>query len=417
MTKRAMLLTMVAVVSVGLTVLAQGTLSGYASLEGRFDLTGPDLMDVLDLDIGVTYSTEQAYFTSDTLIVLPGTWVWQGFSGGATFGAFSLETNVLFSGYLAEHLYTEVIIELPIAGIDFAFYAAQLREAVLGGPHDGWAVRIAGSVGVLDIVSITEFGAHIDRGGITIVHAPTGRQRHYATDPRAYGKGFTGEKITIGGFPFCCADIDIATYFTCASGFEYITFGVTDLSIENLDWLTMGADLTFTVEEKTLSMVPTLDIGEVFCFTLYSELLFDGGTMEALAVDGIKFMSMELACEIGSVTFRDVAVLDPCEIALTTEDYGSVVMAIDDILDLGYEYYPDYWEMFSFAYAGPSCCAGETTLLANFYFERDGADLFDLAAVYLEANIPIDELLTLSVGTRTTFPNVDWIKFAFDVVF
>ena len=417
MTKRTMLLTMVAVVALGLTVMGQGSLSGHASFDVRFDTTGSGVMDALDLDLGLTYSFDEACLTAYALIVLPGTWVWQGFSGGATLGAFSLETNVLFSGYLAEYLYGEVVVGLSMAGIDFAFHAAQLGKAVLGGPHNGWAVRGAGSVGPFDIVSITEFGAHIDRGGIKIVHAPTGRERHYSTDPRAKGEGFTGQKITIGAFPFCCADIDLELYFTCANGFEYVSFGVTDIVIGNLDWLTLGANLKFITEAKELQLLPTLDIGEVLCFTLFSELDFDAGKMAPLKVKGIKIMGLEIACDLGPVTIRDVAVFDPCNIALTTEEYGSQVMSIDDILDLGYEYYPDYWELFSIAYAGPGCCEGESTVLLNSYFDCTTAQLFDLAMIYAEANIPIGKLLTLSFGLRTTFPDKNWLKFGFDVVF
>lgn len=419
MAQRTFLLMLLVVVSVGLTVAAGGTLSGYTSLETRFTPNGPTMLSVLDLDMGVTYSIGSVYYSSDGLVVLPGTWVWQGFSGGATFGAFSVETNLLFSGQLADYLYSEAIVELPILGIDLSFQAAQLgtTASVQSGSQKGWAVRAAVTIGSLDIVSITEFGARIDDGGITIVHAPTGRERHYATDSRAFGIGFSGQKLTMSGFSSCCGDIDIIAYLTGHNGLEYVSFSVPEIKIETLPWLTLAANLEFKMDEKTLELVPKLDIGEILCLKLFSRLMTSGGAVASDTVEAITISGLELTCQIGPVTLRDVSILDQHKFGVTTENTGNQVMLIDDILDKGYEYYPDYWEMFSLAYTGEDCCENVSTFLLNFFFERNGAQLFDLAMIYAETSVQLSKMVTMSLGTRTTLPGVDYIKVAFDVTF
>jgi hypothetical protein len=345
--------------------------------------------------------------------------VWQGFSGGATFGAISVETNVLFSGQLTEHLYSEMIVALPFLGIDLSFQAAQLSAmaTVQSGSQKGWAVRAAVTLGSLDIVSITEFGARIDDGGITIVHAPTGRERHYATDPQAFGIGFTGQKLSMRGFSFFCGDVDIIAYLTSLNGLEYVRFSAPNIKIDTLPWLTLAASLEFKMDEKTIDLVPTLDIGEVLCFKLFSRLMTSGGVVQSDTIEGITISGFELACQIGPLTLRDVSILDPHKFGVTTEATGNQVMLIDDILGHGYEYYPDYWEMFSLAYASEDCCENVSTFLLNFFFERNGAQLFDLAMIYAETSVQLSKMVTMSLGTRTTLPGVDYIKLAFDVTF
>jgi hypothetical protein len=73
MTQRTFFIILVMVVFLGLTVTAGGTLSGYTSMETRFAPNGPNLFSLLDLATGVTYSIGNVTFSSDGLVVLPGT--------------------------------------------------------------------------------------------------------------------------------------------------------------------------------------------------------------------------------------------------------------------------------------------------------------------------------------------------------
>ena len=369
-------------------------------------------LDRLDLGLAVDYTLGEVVLSTDGLLVLPGTWVWQGFTAVGRFGGYGLTTNVLFGPSTTDYLYAEAIVELSIGGIDVAWHAAQLSGAVLGGPADGWALRIAGSVGAMDLVSISEFGARIEDDefdGITIVHAATGLERHYATDPLVPGQGFTGEKLSLRGLPFFCAEIDAGLYFTCA-GFEYVSFGVRGIEVGAVPWLTFDVDLTFELQSKSLVLMPRLSLGEVFCVELYTELDWDALTR---LLSGIGLYGMELSCELGPVTVRDVVVLDLNRYGITTEAYGGVVERLIDAIEAGHEVYPDYWEMFSIAYHGEGCCGGGFTFLLNVYFDETSTSLFDWAMTYVEAEVPLAGGFSFTLGTVTIPAGVDSLTFGF----
>jgi hypothetical protein len=156
MIRRTAVMVLLLLVSVAMP-LAAGTLSGSTPLWIEFDpLAGA--FDALDLGFEVDYTLGDVVLSTDGLLVLPATWVWQGFSAVGRLGGYTLTANVLFGPSTTDYLYAEAIVELTIDGIDTAWHAAQLSDTALGGPADGWAVRIAGSVPGFDLVSITEFG-------------------------------------------------------------------------------------------------------------------------------------------------------------------------------------------------------------------------------------------------------------------
>ncbi|MCK5827638.1 hypothetical protein KAH43_03850 [Candidatus Bipolaricaulota bacterium] len=413
MTKRLLLALLIGIVSIGLTVSAAGTLHGRSWLDVTLD---PDVgFTGMDYGLELAYTVGGFAFSTDSLFVLPGSWVWQGFTAVGQLGGFSAHASALLGGDIAKSLYAETIMTFSMAGIDFAFHAAQLSEHVHGGAADGAAIRAAGSVGAFGIVSVTEFGAQIeddDFGGITIVHAATGRERHYATDPRVVGEGFTGQKFTINHFNFCCAEeITFTAYITCA-GFDYASFGVEDLLIGNLPWLTLDAELKFELEAKSLLVTPKLVLGDIACFELYAAL---DNAANVLSIEGINLQGISLECQIGPVTVRDVSLFAPCDLALTTERHGSQVLPIVDILAQGMDYYPDYFEMFSIAYAGPACCEGEYNFLVNVYFDEDSTSLFDWAMTHVETMLPYGESLAFTFGMEVTADGLEYLGFGFEI--
>jgi hypothetical protein len=412
MTKRIVLLVLVGIVGVGLTVSASGELHGRSWFDVMLDpsvgFTG------MDYGIELDYIVGGFTFSSDSLFVLPGQWVWQGFTAVGELGGFGAYATALLGGDIAKSLYAETIMTFSIAGIDFALHAAQLSEHVHGGPADGAALRVAGSVGSFGIVSVTEFGAQIEDnefGGITIVHAATGRERHYLTDPRVVGEGFTGQKLTINHFVFCCGEDITATAYIDCDGLDYISFGVEDLMVSNLQWLAIDVQLKFELQTKSLLVTPKLVLGDIACFELYVGYTPTGG---AVGVDTIDVNGLELVCQIGPVTVRDVSLFAPSDLALTTERYGSRVLPIVDILASGMDYYPDYWEMFSIAYAGPACCAGEYNFLANVYFDHNSTSLFDWAMTHIEAMMPFGESLVFTFGMEVTQTGLEYLSFGFE---
>jgi len=173
-------------------------------------------------------------------------------------------------------------------------------------------------------------------------------------------------------------------------------------------WLTFDVDLTFELQSK--SLMPRLSLGEVFCVELYTELDWDALTR---LLGGIGLYGIELSCELGPVTVRDVAVLDLDRYAITTEAYGSVVERLTDAIEAGHSYYPDYWEMFSIAYRGQGCCGGDLAFLLDVYFDDASASLFDWALTHVEAEVPLADAFTFTLGMEAIPAGVDSLTFGF----
>jgi len=414
MIKRILAVAVLAVGIFGLTLYGVGEVSGEFSFWSEFDpLVGQ--FDELDTGLNLTYTLGDVAFGSDSVVVLPVIWVWHGFQATWSRGGLDFEANLLFGGSTAEYLYSEWILDLVFSGVLVEIHGGWLGDAVLGGPADGWAIRASGTVGPFDITSVTEFGAHIEDdgfAGITIVHALTGLERHYSTDPRALGGGgFTGQKVTIGLFDFCCADRTEADLYITSAGFGHASFSATDITTPKLPWLSLDAELVFQLETKTLAIEPSLELGDTACFTLYGAL----GLTSMTQISGITFPAIELVCELGPVTIRDVSLFDLNEMALSTEAYGGRVVNVADALANGWDYYPDYWEMFSIAYAGAACCEGEHTFLVNVYFDVNSTSLFDWAMTYVRADAPFGEQLRFTFAMKAGEAGAEYVAFGIDL--
>ncbi|MFC2108137.1 hypothetical protein ACFLS5_01595 [Candidatus Bipolaricaulota bacterium] len=404
--------------------LAAGTLSGSTSLWIAFDPIAGAL-DALDLGYAVDYTLGAVTLSTDGLFVLSGTWVWQGFSAVGRFGGYGLTTNVLFGPSTVDYLYAEAIVELSLAGIDVAWHAAQLSNAVLGGPADGFAIRLAGSIGTVDVISMSELGAKIkddDFDGITIVHAGSGLERSYVTDPVVFGQGFTGQKVTVSGLSFGCVnDITTTLYVTCA-GFDFLKFELEGIDV-GLSWLTFDVELTFQTQTKSIVLVPTLVLGDALCIDLYAEVLTDApvgtDTTNTLfdaynSITGIGIYGLGFSTSWNGVTVRELTVLNTGRYAITTPEYGSVIEEIVEALENGHDYYADYWEMLSIEVVGDGCCGGTNRFLANTYFNRSETALFGWGMTYIEGEVAINSTISLSTQLEVSTDGADYYGFGIE---
>ena len=401
MGKKILIVTMTWIV--GFTLLASGSFSGSWSNKITFD-PGGGFIKSLDSVFEINYSFGNFVTTSTSELVLSG-FIWQGFGVTGRLGAFDIQGDLLFGVSTADFIYDQLIVTTHIAGIEFGFYAAQLSDAVLGGPADGFAVRFAGSAGILDIESISEFGARIeddDFHGITIYHAATGLHKHYVTNPIVPGQGFTGEKLTLSGWSFGCVE-DIATtlYMTCENGFEFIKFSLTEIE-SGIAWLNFDLDLTFTLQTKSLVLTPTVVWEEFGCLEVYAIIDETSG-----AISGLSFYGLGMTAAWSGVSFKALSVLDTGHYAITTPEYGSVIEEIAEAIENGHDFYPDYWELFSIVVTGDGCCGGEYTFLANTYFNKDSASLFDWGMTHAEVVIPIGSDFLLSGTVEVTSSGLD----------
>jgi len=418
----------------GLTLMAGNPLSGSWSSEITFEQGDINPFKTLDSVLDLTYSFGSLLSTSESEFKLFG-FIWQEFGVTGTLGAFDIQGDVLFGPSTADYIYSQLIVSISIisiAGIDFGFYFAQVSDAVLQGPADGFAIRLAGSAGALDIVSITEFGAQIededddDFNGITIYHTSTGLYKHYVTNPLvpvqtgSTAQGFTGEKITVSGWSFgCVEDISTTLYMTC-SGFESITFELTGINL-GFSCLTFDVELKFQTQTKAIILTPQIKLYDVAYIDVYAAVLtdapdntiYDGFT----SLTGISLYGLGFTSSWDGVTVKDVTVLDTGHYAITIPEYGSVIEEIVEALEDGHEYYPDYWELFSIAVVGDGCCGGSYRFLANTYFDRTANNLFGWGMTHVEGRFPISPMifLTVEIEVDDDTPGLDHFGFGFEV--
>ena len=434
MTKKILIAITLLTVVVGLTLFAGSPLSG--SWAAKL-VINPDPFSFAELSsiFTVNYTVGGFMAMSTSEFVLSG-FIWQVFGVTGTLGAFNIQGDLLFGASTADFIYDQVIVTASIAGIDFGFYAAQLSDAVLGGPADGFAVRWAGSTQGLDIVSISEFGAQIedeDFHGITIYHATTGLHKHYVTNPLVYGQCFTGQKITVSGWSFACVNDIAATMYMSQDGFEFIKFDLTEIA-SGLPWLAFNLELKFTLQTKSLVLTPTLNLGATTCIDLYTAIVIDPAS--PVSVNGINIYGLGLTYSWNGVSIKSLSVFNTGCYAITTPEYGSLIEDIAEALEDGHDFYPDYWELFSIKVVGDGCCGGEYTFHANTYFQCDstpasGRDveglppvaqmpiesvsLFDWGMTHIEASIPFSSSLRLSGTVEISTDGLDHFGFGFEV--
>jgi len=397
----------------GLT-LSAGPFAGHWEALFSVDPDGGTFVDGFRSMLTIDYTMSTFTGTSYSEFQEFG-FLWQEFSAAGNASAIDLQANVLFGPLTAEFLYAQFIAELSLGGAELGYYYAILDEAVLGGPADGFAFRLAGSIGSMDFVSISEFGARIaddDFDGITIVHTRSGFSRSYITDPVVPGQGFTGQKVTIGGLSIGCVEgIEATLYVTCA-GFDFVLFELDGI-VTGIDWLSFDLDLMFETQTKAITITPALIVGETLCLTPIFAITPASSTY---SIDGIVLGGIDLTYSWNGVTFRDVTVLDPGRYVITTPESGSQLVSIEDAIASGYAYYGDYWELLSLEVDGEACCGGRYSLLINSYFEDGSGEIFGWSMTSFEGwfGIGTNTALTLALTVDGDGLEGMSIGFAFD---
>ena len=407
------IITLLLVGLAGLT-LSAGPFAGHWETLFSVDPDGGTFVDGFQSMLTIDYTMSTFITTSYSEFQEFG-FLWQEFSAAGSAGAIDLQGNILFGPLTAEFLYAQFIAEISLGGAELGYYYAMLGEAVLGGPADGFAFRLAGSIGSMDFVSITELGARIaddDFDGITIVHTRSGFSRSYITDPVVPGQGFTGQKVTIGGLSLGCVEGIEATFYITCGGFDYVLFELDGI-VTGLNWLSFDMDLRFEVQTKTITMTPALIVGEVLCLKPYFALV---PGLPSISIDGIVLGGVELIYRSNGVTLRDVTVLDAGRYVITTPEFGSQLVSIEDAIASGYAYYVDYWELLSLEVDGEACCGGRYSLLINSYFEEGSTEIFGWSMTSFEGwfGIGTNTALTLALTVDGDGLEGMSIGFAFD---
>jgi len=403
MTRRIWMVAVLMIGLLGLALVAEGPFSADWEAGITFDPNGT-FVSGLESIVDLGYTTGPVIWTSYSEFQLTVVYLWQEFGVTGHLGAFEVQGDLLFGPSTSDFLYAQAIASLPFAGVDVGFYYASLTDAVLGGPADGAALRLAGSVGALDIVSITEMGARIeddDFDGIDIVHAATGFHRHYTTDPVVPGQGFTGEKLTASGWGFVCVEnVQTVVYFT-SGGFDFISFELEDIAL-GISWLSADVEITYEVQTKSIALTPRVVVGDgLLCFEPYIGIRCGASLWE---IDGIELGGLALACTWNGVTIKDLTVFDPGRYVITTEEYGSVIESLEDAIENAHDYYGQYWELLSIEIVRSGCCGGVNRMLINTYFEEGSGGIFGWGMSYFEAKVGLSAAIELS-GDLTVTPD------------
>ena len=337
--KRALVLSLVFALGLGFAVSA-ATLSGSWDTDVTIDPQQVSFADAITLTsvLTVNYTIGDWTFGSVTSLNENG-WVDQDFSAGGVLGAFAL-TSALDLNPDATFGNWVTTASVSIAGVSFG------AEFELVGDDTFLELTAGGVAGDVTIDVTVNFG----------------------DDDGECDFPFTDITIEVG-FPFCCADIAAAIVFDCA-GFDNICFTVGGIAIPNLPWVTIGAELCFTLQTKTLTLSPTFDFGAIACFDLY----FDVATAGNLTIGDISIVGIGLTCDIGAVTFSGLSELPG-----------------GDLVDA------PYWEVYTISTNDDACC-GPFSFDLSVWFLEGGVMLFDVGLIEAAMELQVAAQFTFNMG-------------------
>ncbi len=357
--------------------------------------------------LGLGCATGPILWTSGSEFRLGVGYLWQEFGVQGPVGAFEVEGDALFGPSTTDFLYAQAIVGLRLAGVDVGFFYAVLGGAVLGGPADGVAVRLAWQVGGFEIVSTNEFGARIEDEefrGVDIVHGATGLHRHYATDPVVPGQGLTGGKLSVGGLGFGWMESVKAVAYVTADGLELFAAKVEDVDL-GIGRIEMDIAFAYDVMAKSVAVTPSVAVGGgLLRAEPHLAVYFEAQEWE---IAGIGLGGVALVSTWDGITVRNLTVLDLGRFAITTEEYGSVIESIEDAVENGDEYYVGYWELLSVESIWTGGGGGVNRVLANTYFGGEAAGAFAWAMSAIKACVGLGTAIDLSVELVLTAAGVD----------
>jgi len=340
--KRALVLSLICVLGLGFSSLA-ASLTGYWDTDVTIDPQQTSFAAAIGLtsEIGVTYTVGDWAFTSITTLTEAG-WDTQEFEAAGVLGAFSISSGLEFEPNTPAFVSWDVTTGVSIAGVSFG--------AVFALDGDDATLELSGS-GVAGDVSID----------ITV----------YFGDDEGDGCDLDWAGVEIGiDFPFCCADISADLVFDC-SGFDSITFATGGIAIPNLPWLTIDAEIEFTMDAKTVTISPDLDFGDIVCFDLDIDWGATGGVNAPLVFGDLTIEGISLECDIGAVSFTGVTDLTATE--------------------------GEYFEWYTIETNDDGCC-GPFGFELGFYFLEGGLRLFDIALIDVDMSLQIASQFTFNMG-------------------
>ena len=311
------------VVVIGMGALTIGCQA--ARLSGAWTLTasgGPLSPLVLSMDstLTIAYALNGCTFSSVSAFGTGG-WEGQEFSFRSTLGEFTVDS--------------------------------QLRFDPSGVAFDEWKTKVGWSSSFLSLSSATEM-------------TPSARSialsASLGTDPFSFvaslGMGANGTDCPLAfkslsfslECPGSCGDFAGDLAFAC-TGFSSLALSLSAIDVPGIPWLTLAGKLSYEVDEKTLTLSPSVDLIESACFEVLSEIDFAGN----LALMAWNIYGLGFSFELGAISVEALSYLDA---AHTIEG--------------------EYWESLAISYNQNGCC-GRISGNLTWLFLRGGMRLFDTA--------------------------------------
>lgn len=221
---------------VTLVSFAEPSLSGSWSLSVTVDPASPLNLDA-KTDLEVTYAVGEWEFTASSTVDKMG-WSAQDFDASGPFGDLSLSSSLQFDPAAAsfKKWTSSTSWDEDVVALSATFEVAP----------NYIAFDLSAGAEVEDLSLDVDIGLR-SKGGCGLL--------------------FDGLDVSVS-FPFCCAEVSGDLSFTY-DGFEEAAFSVSAITIPNLSWITVDADLTFEMDEKTLELSPSFEFGDFACLKLY----------------------------------------------------------------------------------------------------------------------------------------------------
>ena len=195
--------------------------------------------------------------------------------------------------------------------------------------------------------------------------------------------------ITLKGpLLFCGLSAETELYLS-QRGCEPLRLRLKGAELWSCPEITADIEVTFALQTKSVVITPEVEApGIGACFVPYLSVITDNKGLDP-EIEGIQLSALEWECDLDDVRLRGLTVLDRCNWAISTEEYGSELVERWRADEEGIQYYTDYWELLSVEAKGPGCC-GEWKITFNAYF-GDDPGLFGWSMGYLRLEVPLAE--------------------------
>jgi len=386
--KRALVLTLALVLGLGIAAFAAGPFSGSwsASLSlGINPITTAISVSSFSSTLGVDYTMGGWTFASTSIFGILG-WTVQDFTANGTMGAFTVASDLLFNPQSTSFTTWDTAGSVSIAGVtlngEFRLNGTGTMKDANG--YDigavsgsGWSFGASGQAGDMTLGATAYFNAYDDGYGILAVQ--TSR----------YCFCFSSIDLTVS-FPFACiAEVDAALSFDATKGFNSFSLSTTGLAIPNFAWLTFDAEIDFTVDSKTVTITPEINIGTNDCISVYASLdgnidPITGALVGPYGITGFTFDGFKISHTWNGVTFTDITSLDSTVYGMTG-DYATTPGKT-------------YWELFEITSSSDSCCGGALGFTVDTWFGTENTGLFGWSETDVSVSIGVGSNFTITTG-------------------